>query len=293
MTNSSNNCNLISKFLNLCVYLPINSNHKIIDMMIEGQLKKNFLLTMLLMVATVTFAACSEKSGTVAQKSDVAQTDTFKTKGGKKIIFSAIKHGSFRITFNGREMEVDPVGQLKPVTDYSKLPKADYILVTHEHFDHCDTVAIQQLEKPTTVIVTNANCAKIIGKGRVMDNGDHLQLADDITVDAVPAYNITPGKEKFHPKGRDNGFILTLDGFRVYISGDTEDIPEMKNIKDIDVAFLSTNQPFTMTPEQTARAAKIIKPKVLFPYHYSNTDIQQVVELLKGTDIGVRIRNYQ
>ena len=126
-----------------------------------------------------------------------------------------------------------------------------------------------------------------------MHNGDHMKLADDITIDAVPAYNITPGKEKYHPKGRDNGFILTLDGFRVYISGDTEDIPEMGNIKNIDVAFLSTNQPFTMTPEQTARAAKTIKPKVLFPYHYSDTEIQKVAALLKGTGIKVLIRNYQ
>ena len=126
-----------------------------------------------------------------------------------------------------------------------------------------------------------------------MHNGDHIKLADGITIDAVPAYNTTLGKEKYHPKGRDNGFILTLDGFRVYISGDTEDIPEMRNIKNIDVAFLSTNQPFTMTPEQTARAAKTIKPKVLFPYHYSDTDIQKVAALLKGTGIKVLIRNYQ
>ena len=126
-----------------------------------------------------------------------------------------------------------------------------------------------------------------------MHNGDQMQLADGITIDAVPAYNTTSGKEKYHPKGRDNGFILTLDGFRVYISGDTEDIPEMRNIKNIDVAFLSTNQPFTMTPEQTARAAKTIKPKVLFPYHYSDTDIHKVAALLKGTGIKVLIRNYQ
>lgn len=250
-------------------------------------MKKNILLMILILLATMTLAACTEKTHAMAK------TDTFKTKSGKEITFTAIKHGSIRITFDGKEIEVDPVSKLKPVTDYTKIPKADYIFVTHEHFDHCDSVAIRQLEKPTTVIITNANCAKIIGKGHVMHNGDHLQLADDITVDAVPAYNITPGREKFHPKGRDNGFILTLDGFRIYISGDTEDIPEIRDIKDIDVAFLSTNQPYTMTPEQTARAAKTIKPKVLFPYHYSDTDVQQVVNLLKGTSINVIIRNYQ
>jgi L-ascorbate metabolism protein UlaG (beta-lactamase superfamily) len=256
-------------------------------------MKKNVLLTMLLMVATMALAACTEKKGTTMRQNTAAQTDTFKTKSGKTIIFTAIKHASIRINFDGKEIEVDPVRGLKPTTDYSCFPKADFILVTHEHFDHCDTAAIRQLEKPTTVIVTNANCAKTIGKGRVMHNGDHMKLANDITIDAVPAYNTTPGKEKYHPKGRDNGFILTLDGFRVYISGDTEDIPEMRNIKNIDVAFLSTNQPFTMTPEQTARAAKTIKPKVLFPYHYSDTDIQKVTDLLKGTGIKVLIRNYQ
>ena len=247
---------------------------------------------MLLLMETMAFAACTGKKSSL-QKDSSVQTDSFKTKSGKEIVFTAIKHGSIRITFDGREIEVDPVRGLKPTTDYSTYPKADFIFVTHEHFDHCDTVAVRQLEKPTTVIITNANCAKIIGKGKVMCNGDHLQLADDIQVDAVPAYNTTPGKEKYHPKGRDNGFILTLDGFRVYISGDAEDIPEMRNIKNIDVAFLSTNQPFTMTPEQTARAAKLIKPKVLFPYHYSDTPIQKVADLLKGTGINVRIRNYQ
>lgn len=109
----------------------------------------------------------------------------------------------------------------------------------------------------------------------------------------MPAYNITPGHLQYHPKRRDNGYILTLDGFRIYISGDTEDIPEMKDIKDIDVAFLSTNQPFTMTPAQTAKVAKTIKPKVLFPYHFSDTDVSKVKELLNGTGIDVRIRNYQ
>ena len=226
-------------------------------------MKKNILLTMLLLMATMTFAAYTGKKSTI-QKDAAVQTDTFKPQSGKEIVFTAIKHGSIRITFDGREIEVDPVRGLKPTTDYSTYPKADYIFVTHEHFDHCDTVAVRQLEKPTTVIITNANCAKIIGKGKVMHNGDHLQLADDIQVEAVPAYNTTPGKEKYHPKGRDNGFILTLDGFRVYISGDTEDIPEMRNFKNIDVAFLSTNQPFTMAPEQTTRTAKIIKPKVLW-----------------------------
>ena len=249
-------------------------------------MRKIILSTIMLMLTTIMFAACSENA-------DTQQVDTFKTKSGKDIAIHAIKHGSIRISYNGKEIEVDPVTKLKPETDYSRFPKADYILVTHEHYDHCDPVAIGLLEKPSTIIITNENCAKIIGKGKIMHNGDRLKISDDMTIDAVPAYNITPGRTKYHPKGRDNGFILTIDGFRIYISGDTEDIPEMANIKNIDVAFLSTNQPYTMTPEQCALAAKVIKPRVLFPYHYSDTNINKVATLLKGSGIDVRIRNYQ
>ena len=110
---------------------------------------------------------------------------------------------------------------------------------------------------------------------------------------AVPAYNTTKGREKFHPKGRDNGYVLTIDGLRIYIAGDTEPIPEMKDIKNIDVAFLPCNQPYTMTPEQAAKAAKTINPKVLFPYHFSDTPVKKVADLLKDTKIDVRIRNYK
>ena len=221
------------------------------------------------------------------------EKDTFKAPSGKEIEIYAIKHGSMRIVFDGKEIEVDPVESLEPATDYSLLPKADFILVTHEHFDHLDKKAIAHLTKEDTRIITNLNCEKILGKGEIMKNGDHKQLAENISVDAVPAYNTTPANTKFHPKGRDNGFVLSLDGFRIYIAGDTENIEEMKDLKNIYVAFLPTNQPFTMTPEQTAKAASVIKPKVLFPYHYGETHINKVEELLKGSGIEVRIRNYQ
>ena len=125
-----------------------------------------------------------------------------------------------------------------------------------------------------------------------MANGDKLQLAD-VSVEAVPAYNSTVGREQFHPKGRDNGYILTIDGLRIYIAGDTEDIPEMAQIKDIDIAFLPCNQPYTMTPDQLVRAAKVIKPKVLFPYHYGQTDLSSIPAQLEGTGIDVRIRHYE
>ena len=237
-------------------------------------------------VFVMAFTAC-------AKSSSAQESDSFTTHSGRQITITAIKHASIRISFDGKEIEIDPVSSLKPVTNYAQFPKADYILVTHDHYDHLDTTAINQLRKASTVIVANANSARLIRGARMMHNGDHLQLQKHISVDAVPAYNITAGHTQYHPKGRDNGYILTLDDFRIYISGDTEDIPEMQQLKNIDVAFLSTNQPFTMTPQQTVHAAKEIKPKVLFPYHYSDTPIHQVADLLKSTNIDVRIRNYQ
>ena len=131
------------------------------------------------------------------------------------------------------------------------------------------------------------------GSGEVMANGDVMKIADGFTVEAVPAYNISEGRTQFHPKGRDNGYILTIDGLRIYIAGDTEDIPEMSVIKDIDIAFLPCNQPYTMTTEQLIKAARTVKPKVLFPYHYGQTDVSGVPAQLKGDGIDVRIRHYE
>ena len=221
------------------------------------------------------------------------QTDTFKTKEGKAVTITAIKHASLRIQYDGLEIQVDPVAKYAPETDYSKFPKADVILVTHEHFDHFDRDTIATLRKDGTEIVANPAVQKMLGLGMVLANGESRVLAKGIKLDAVPAYNTTPGHTQFHPKGRDNGYVLTIDGLRIYIAGDTEDIPEMASLKDIDVAFLPCNQPYTMTPEQVAKAARTIKPKVLFPYHYSQTPIKQVADLLAGSGIDVRIRNYQ
>ena len=221
------------------------------------------------------------------------QTDTFKTKSGKEVVITAIKHASLRIQYDGLEIQVDPVVSYQPATDYSKFPKADVILVTHEHFDHFDRDAIATLTKDSTQVIANPAVQKMLGFGTALANGESRPIGKTLTLDAVPAYNTTTGRTQFHPKGRDNGYVLTLDGLRIYIAGDTEDIPEMAKLKDIDVAFLPCNQPYTMTPEQVAKAAKTIKPKVLFPYHYSETPIKRVAELLAGTSIDVRIRNYR
>jgi len=239
------------------------------------------LITCLLAVLGLT-TACGQKN---------YEVDEFTTKNGKTVKFHALMHACIRIEFDGKEIQIDPVQKLGNRTvDYTAMPKADYIFVTHEHGDHYDANAIKQLSADKTQLVMNKRCADMYGTGRVMVNGDKLQLAD-VSVEAVPAYNITEGHTQFHPKGRDNGYILTIDGLRIYIAGDTEDIPEMSQIKDIDIAFLPCNQPYTMTPDQLVRAAKVIKPKVLFPYHYGQTDLSAVPEQLKGID--VRIRHYE
>ena len=222
------------------------------------------------------------------------ETDVFKTKSGKTVTFHALVHASIRIQYDGKEIEVDPVTKLGNKTiDYASMPKADYLLVTHEHFDHFNQDAIKLLSGENTRFITNQRCADMFGSGEVMKNGDMLQITDGFTIEAVPAYNYTEGHTQFHPKGRDNGYILTIDGLRIYIAGDTEDIPEMSAIKDIDIAFLPCNLPYTMTPDQLVKAAKIIKPKVVFPYHYGQTDVSGLPERLKGDGIDVRIRHYE
>ena len=227
--------------------------------------------------------------------------DLFTTPGGKSVEIQPLIHASIRIDYDGKEIEIDPVGQLGDrTTDYAAMPKADLILVTHEHHDHLDPAAIKTLSKEGTTVIANPNSAAILeaddtlGTERlsVMRNGDRLSLPDSINVEAVPAYNISPDRLQFHPKGRDNGYVLTLDGLRIYIAGDTENIPEMQQLKDIDIAFLPCNLPYTMTPEQLIEAAKTIKPKVLYPYHFGTTDLSGVAEALAPFGIDVRIRPF-
>ena len=221
------------------------------------------------------------------------EVDEFTTASGKTVKFHALMHACIRIQYDGKEIQIDPVSKLgNRSINYAAMPKADYIFVTHEHADHYDAAALKTLSADKTQLVMNKRCADMYGSGKVMANGDKLQLAD-VSVEAVPAYNSTAGREQFHPKGRDNGYILTIDGLRIYIAGDTEDIPEMSQIKDIDIAFLPCNQPYTMTPDQLVRAAKVIKPKVLFPYHYGQTDLSSIPAQLEGTGIDVRIRHYE
>ncbi|TFG58971.1 MAG: MBL fold metallo-hydrolase [Spirochaetales bacterium] len=218
-----------------------------------------------------------------------AESDTFAAAGGN-IVISFLGHGTLMLDIKGTVIRVDPV---KQYADYKTLPKADIILITHEHGDHLDQQAVTDASKSGTTIILNKSSYDKLKQGTVMANGEKKTVLG-IGIEAVPAYNITAGRENFHPKGRDNGYILTALGRRIYIAGDTENIPEMSGISNIDIAFLPMNQPYTMTPEQAAQAAGIIKPKVLYPYHFGNTDAAKLAELLKGQPgLEVRIRKLQ
>lgn len=201
-----------------------------------------------------------------------------------------IGHGSLMFKVNGTVIHIDPVSS---VANYDFLPKADIILVTHEHGDHLDAELIGKIKKPGTLVLCNTTSAKTIPWAMVMQEGSRQELKG-VVVEAVPAYNIVneraPG-QPFHPKGQGLGYVLTIGGKKFYVAGDTENTPEMKGLKNIDVAFLPMNLPYTMTPEMVADAAKAFRPKILYPYHFGETDTNKIVEMMKGTGTEVRIRN--
>jgi L-ascorbate metabolism protein UlaG (beta-lactamase superfamily) len=205
-------------------------------------------------------------------------SDVIKT-GAGDLAITFIGHGTLMFTFGGKVIHVDPVGQY---ADYGKLPKADLILITHEHRDHLDAKAVEQLRQPGTRIVVNRAAAGQVAGGQVMANGEVKTVAG-LTIAAVPAYNLVHKRdngEPFHPKGQGNGYVITFGDKRVYVAGDTENTPEMKALKKIDIAFLPMNLPYTMTPEMVADAARAFKPKILYPYHFGKTDPARLVALL-------------
>ena len=217
-------------------------------------------------------------------------TDKIKTaKEDLEITF--IGHGTLMFKFGDLVIHIDPVGDM---ADYTKLPKADIILVTHEHFDHFDPKVLNLLKKDGTAVVLTETCAQQIDNGTVMKNGDS-QTIKNVTIEAVPAYNLvhmrSPGTP-FHPKGVGNGYVISFNDKKVYVAGDTENIPEMKQLFEIDIAFLPMNLPYTMTPEMVADAAVAFEPKILYPYHFGDTMTSKLIDLLKNhQEIEIRIRD--
>lgn len=218
-------------------------------------------------------------------ESDVIET------GAGDLTLTFLGHGTLMLSFLDQTIHVDPYSR---VANYAKLPDADLILITHGHRDHLDPDALAEIRTEDTRIIMPEVCADRVEDGTVMENGDVLSV-ENFIIEAVPAYNMIHKRdngEPFHPKGEGNGYVLTFGDTRVYIAGDTENIPEMKDLEEIDVAFLPMNLPYTMDPEMVADAAQAFRPKILYPYHFGNTDTSQLEALLEEKDtIEVRIRD--
>ncbi len=223
--------------------------------------------------------------------------DKFNTSSGQLAI-TFISHGTLMFQWDGKTVHVDPVSQY---ADYSEMPKADIILITHEHGDHLDAKAIRKILKPGTKVIMTKACYDALDNKSGMDimvlsNGDDYNF-EKVQIHAIPAYNIqnknADGKP-YHPKGKGNGYVISFANKKVLVAGDTENIPEIKALKGIDIAFLPMNLPYTMTPEMVTDAAKAFKPDILYPYHYGKTDPEKLKDLMKDVNgVEVRIRNLE
>ncbi len=239
----------------------------------------------LLLLGAVMMAACGDN-----QPQEKKRPDVYYTQNGKKITITPIKHASLQINYDGREFEIDPVcSHVGPVLSYLDKPKADFILVTNKQLDHFDDYAIHVLTDKYTELIIPKDIWYQMRIGNVMENNMYMNIGQKSVIYCVPAYNISKKNAKRHPKGRWNGYVLDFDGFRIYIAGDTEYIPEMKDLKNISIAFLPVSR-FTMDLKQLRKAVETIKPKVVYPYHFYNADTAQIRHALQGTGAEVRIR---
>jgi len=234
-----------------------------------------------LVAALVLVAAAAHAQG--------LEKDVIPTSAGE-VSVTFVGHGTLVFGHGGKTIHVDPFGKL---ADYATLPKADLVLITHSHGDHLDPAALAAIRRPDTQVVVAPDCEGKVEGALTLQNGERKNLAG-IDVAAVPAYNLVqkrPDGAPYHPKGRGNGYVLTFGDTRIYVAGDTENVPEMKALEQIAVAFLPMNLPYTMTPEMVADAARAFRPRVLYPYHFGETDTARLVALLKDEKgIEVRIR---
>jgi L-ascorbate metabolism protein UlaG (beta-lactamase superfamily) len=243
------------------------------------------LVVLLLTSSVLLYAARSNR-----------QVDVMQTSVGD-LRLMPIFHGSVMLEFGGKVIHVDPWSQ----GDFTDIPQADLIVVTHTHADHLDRVMIDKLKKPATIIVgppaviDTLNCAPACGQVETISDTEK-QTVMGIEIEGVPMYNLvrgsTPGMP-FHHKGVGSGYILSFGDTRVYFSGDTECTPEMKALKKITVAFLAMNPPRTETPVEAAECTKAFKPKFAYPYHYRGSKTDEFADALKGSGIEVRVRKLE
>jgi L-ascorbate metabolism protein UlaG (beta-lactamase superfamily) len=230
------------------------------------------------------------------QQAKDRKSDTERTSRGDLRI-TPLNHASFLMEWNGKTIFVDPVSQAVD----AGLPKADLILITHVHGDHLDLKSINALKREgdQTIILAPEAVVKTVTEAKILSIGESKGVmlgSANVQIEAIAAYNLTRGPapgQFYHPKGMGNGYILTLGGKRVYISGDTECIPEMKALKNIDIAFLCMNLPYTMVPQEAAECVKAFRPRIVYPYHYRGQDPQLFAdELASLKEVEVRLRRW-
>lgn len=228
-----------------------------------------------------SFFGCGRK------KTPVYPSDTLTAHDGTEFTITFFGHASLSIAVGGHHIYVDPVGSC---AQFAHLPKADLILLTHSHNDHFDLPTVEKLRTSKTDILSDRTSAEAFGmEGYVMRPGSIASPRDYVKVEAVAAYNTSKGHLQFHPKLREDcGYLLTIGGTRIYIAGDTEPTPEMKALRDIDIAFLPVNQPYTMTVDQAVEVIRCMKPLIFYPYHYGQveekTDIGRLVREVEALD---------
>lgn len=252
------------------------------------------------MLSSVVLAACASQTAqqgnrtapvnTASPQQQTATPGQTAATGSGDVVVRPIMHASLQLEYGGKVIHVDPSGQ----GDYSKAKQADLILVTDIHGDHLDPEAISRIRKAGAPVVAPAAAAEKIENATVMANGESRTLIG-INIETVPMYNLKRGPSEgqlFHPKGRGNGYILSLGNQRVYIAGDTECVPEMRALKNIDIAFIPMNLPYTMPPSEAAECARAFKPKVVYPYHYRGQNTEEFKSALAGEPIEVRLLNW-
>lgn len=214
--------------------------------------------------------------------------ETFSSSAGS-VQITPIQHASVLIQAGGKVLYIDPAQG-----SYDGLPQADYILITDIHGDHLVPGIIDKLKKSGTVIVAPKAVAAQVSSAKVLSNGEKTTVGP-FGVEAVAMYNLKRGPsagQLYHDKGRGNGYILSYGGKRFYFSGDTEVTPEMKALKNIDVAFVCMNLPYTMTPQEAAEGVRAFHPAIVYPYHYMGSDLNAFAKALEGSGIDVRLRNW-
>lgn len=215
--------------------------------------------------------------------------DTYEAEGGE-IGIHPVSHASFIMTVPGMVIYNDPVGG---AAAFEGRPAPDLILVTHEHGDHFHAETLAAIAGDDTRIITNPAVFAMLpddlkSKATQIANGEQASVGD-VTIDAIPAYNTTPDRLQYHPEGRDNGYVLTVAGRRVYIAGDTEDIPEMRALQDIFIAFVPMNLPFTMDVDQAASAVAEFRPDFVYPYHYRGSDPEAFASQVESAGGGTKV----